>query len=218
MRRMAPYPTTWSQAGLLAVCVIALWAVIAAAGCAQRAEPGGSVAATPASSDAESKGGKSMTIQVTSTAFAQGRPIPARFTEDGEDLSPPLAFSGLPQGTRELALICDDPDAPRREPWVHWVIYKIPADCKGLPEGVSADPRPAKVPGARQGKNSWPKGQTIGYRGPAPPPGKTHHYHFTLYALDAAVDLEPGADKSSLLKAVKGHVLAQGRLTGTYRR
>ena len=123
-----------------------------------------------------------------------------------------MGFEGVPSGTRELALVCDDPDAPSREPWVHWVIYKISPETKELPEGLTATEKPATPAGAVQGKNSW---KTVGYRGPAPPRGHgTHHYHFKVYALDADVTLRPGLDKAGLLAAVKGHVLAEGELVG----
>lgn len=158
-------------------------------------------------------------IQVTSSAFSAGQPIPRKYTGEGEDVSPPLAWSGVPAGTQELALIVDDPDAPTPEPWVHWVLYKIPADCKGLPEGVQKVLRPQEPPGALQGKNSWPSGQTIGYRGPMPPPGHgVHRYRFHLYALDKKLEVQPGLTKADLLAAMKGHVLAEGELTGTYKR
>jgi Raf kinase inhibitor-like YbhB/YbcL family protein len=149
-------------------------------------------------------------------AFTEGHPIPARHTEDGDDLSPELTWSGLPKGTRELALIVDDPDAPSAEPWVHWLIYKIPAEAAGLAEGIPATATLTSPAGAVQGKNSF---GTTGYRGPAPPEGHgTHHYHFKLYALDAPLDVPPGLDKKSLLDAMSGHVLSHRELVGTYKR
>ncbi len=158
-------------------------------------------------------------IQVTSSAFGEGQRIPKKYTGEGEDVSPPLAWSGVPAGTQELALIVDDPDAPTPQPWVHWVLYKIPADCKALPEGVKKVLRPDEPAGALQGKNSWPSGQTIGYRGPMPPPGHgVHHYRFHLYALDKKLEVEPGLTKDELLAAMKGHILGEGELTGTYQR
>ncbi len=158
-------------------------------------------------------------LEVTSSAFDHGEPIPQKYTGEGADVSPPLTWSGVPEGTRELALVCDDPDAPTAEPWVHWVIYKIPATATGLPEGVPAKPRLKNPSGALQGKNSWPNGQTIGYRGPMPPPGHgTHHYHFTLYALDVKLPIEPGDTKKVLLEEIADHVIAKGTLTGTYKR
>jgi hypothetical protein len=159
-----------------------------------------------------------MAIQLTSTAFANGSAIPRKYTGEGEDVSPPLAWSGLPDGTRELALICDDPDAPRKDPWVHWVIYKIPADSKGLPEGVEATAKPQQPAGSVQGKNSWPNGENVGYRGPMPPPGKPHRYFFKLYALDQGLDAKPELTKEELLAKISGHVLGQGQLLGTYQR
>jgi Raf kinase inhibitor-like YbhB/YbcL family protein len=151
-----------------------------------------------------------------SPAFKDGRPIPVRHTEDGEDLSPELTWSGLPRGTQELAMIVDDPDAPTSEPWVHWIIYNIPATAPGLPEGVAQAPTLDQPPGTLQGKNTW---GTIGYRGPAPPKGHgTHHYHFKLYALDAPLSAGPGLDKKALLEALSGHVLSHCELVGTYQR
>ena len=160
-----------------------------------------------------------MSIEVSSTAFQTNQWIPKKYSGEGVDVSPPLAWTGLPAGTRELALICDDPDAPTPEPWVHWVIYKIPADAQGLAENVPPEARPASPAGAMQGKNSWPSGRTIGYRGPMPPPGHgRHRYFFKLYALDAVLGLKPGITKDQLLKAMKGHVLAEAQLMGTYKR
>ncbi|HID74625.1 MAG TPA: YbhB/YbcL family Raf kinase inhibitor-like protein [Planctomycetaceae bacterium] len=160
-----------------------------------------------------------MGIQLTSSAFAPGEPIPRQYTGEGQDCSPPLAWTGLPEGTGELALICDDPDAPTPEAWVHWVIYKIPPDTTELPEGVAKTAQLSQPPGAVQGKNSWPSGQTIGYRGPMPPPGHgVHRYYFRLYALDTPLDVPPGATKAELLQAMEGHILAQGELMGTYQR
>ena len=157
-----------------------------------------------------------MTIKVESTAFVNNAKIPTKFTGDGEDVSPGLTWSNLPAGARELALICDDPDAPTSEPWVHWVIYRIAADAKGLPENVTKTASPAEPKGALQGKNSWSK---IGYGGPAPPKGHgVHHYHFKLFALDAPLTVASGPDKKQLLAAMKGHILAQGELVGTYQR
>jgi Raf kinase inhibitor-like YbhB/YbcL family protein len=157
-----------------------------------------------------------MSLTVRSPAFSEGKPIPRRHTGDGEDLSPPLSWSGVPSTARELALILDDPDAPTSEPWVHWVIYKLPAATEGLPEGVPPLPRPGTIPGALQGRNSW---NSAGYRGPAPPKGHgVHRYFFKLYALDLALDLTEGLDKARLLKAIAGHVVAEAELMGTYQR
>lgn len=160
-----------------------------------------------------------MAITVTSSAFTQGQPIPKKYTGEGADVSPPLSWSGVPEGAKELALICDDPDAPTKEPWVHWVIYRIPATATGLPEGVPREPRLQNPAGALQGKNSWPGGENMGYRGPMPPPKHgVHHYYFKLYALSAPLTVEPGLEKNSLLKQTKERVVAEGVLMGTYER
>jgi len=157
-----------------------------------------------------------MTIKLQSPSFMNNAVIPMKFTGDGEDVSPALTWLNLPAGVKELALICDDPDAPTPEPWVHWVICKIPADAKGLPESIAKTASLAEPKGALQGKNSFGK---IGYGGPAPPKGHgVHHYHFKLYALDVSLSVASGVDKKGLLGAMKGHILAQGELVGTYQR
>ena len=156
-------------------------------------------------------------MTITSTAFKDGQPIPTKYTGEGDDVSPPLAWTGVHDGARQLALICDDPDAPTDEPWVHWVIYGLPPEITGLPEGVPTT-EIVEAPSAIQGVNGWP-GRVIGYNGPMPPPGHgVHHYHFTLYALDVALELAPGASKAELLAAMDGHILATGELIGTYER
>ncbi len=157
-----------------------------------------------------------MSLILRSAAFADGQPIPKRHTGDGEDLSPPLSWTGLPPEATQLALVVDDPDAPTPQPWVHWVIYGLPADEQGLVEGIPPVARPESPAGCRQGKNSW---GGIGYRGPAPPKGHgTHHYIFRLLALDGRLDLREGLDKEKLLSAIEGHIVAEARLTGTYHR
>ncbi len=157
-----------------------------------------------------------MTMEIKTSAFANGEKIPTRFTGDGEDVSPALTWSGVPDGAKELVLICDDPDAPTSEPWVHWVIYKIPVSATGLAEHVLATEVLTEPSGAFQGKNSW---GTIGYRGPAPPKGHgVHHYDFKLYALDTALSVPGSLDKKQLLKAMQGHILAEAEVVGTYQR
>lgn len=157
-----------------------------------------------------------MAMKLSSPAFGHDEKIPLRYTGDGEDLSPPLSWSEAPGGAVELAVICDDPDAPTQEPWVHWVVYAIAPDAGGLPEGLPAQAELPPPVRARHGLNTWGK---LGYGGPAPPRGHgLHHYNFDLYALDAALDLEPGATKSVLLGAMEGHILEKTRLTGVYQR
>jgi len=165
----------------------------------------------PVPPEGTAEGGTSMAITVSSSAFSEGGAIPARYTADGEDVSPPLAWSSVPAGAKSLALVCDDPDAPAGT-WVHWVLYDLPARVADLPEAIPPDETLAN--GARQGRNDFRK---IGYGGPAPPSG-VHRYFFKLYALDASLDLAPAATKDQLLQAMKGHVLAEGQLMGTCQR
>jgi Raf kinase inhibitor-like YbhB/YbcL family protein len=156
-------------------------------------------------------GGETMAFEMTSTAFQQEGMIPSRYTCDGEDISPPLNWSTSPSGTRSFALICDDPDAPAGT-WVHWVVYNMPPERRGTEE---AFPKDQELPdGTRQGKNDF---RRIGYGGPCPP-GGTHRYYFKLYALDAMIDLEPGATKEALVKAMQGHILEQTVFMGRYKR
>ena len=158
-------------------------------------------------------------MEIKSSAFGSGGMIPAKYTCDGADFSPPLEWMKSPAGTKSFALICDDPDAPTPEPWVHWVICKIPPETTGLPEGVPRTPRLKQPEGAVQGKNSWPAGETIGFRGPMPPPGHgTHHYHFKLFALRAKLAAEPGMTKKQLLAAMSGQIVEEAELMGTYER
>ncbi|MCC6127270.1 MAG: YbhB/YbcL family Raf kinase inhibitor-like protein [Pirellulales bacterium] len=160
-----------------------------------------------------------MTIKITCSAFEEGQRIPKKYTGEGFDVSPPLAWSGVPEEAKELVLVCDDPDAPTPEPWVHWVIYKIPANVAGLKEDIPRKTRLTDPPGTLQGKNSWQDHQNIGYRGPMPPPGHgTHHYYFKLYALEAKLAVEAGMDLKSLMKDIEDHILAEGQLMGTYSR
>lgn len=151
-------------------------------------------------------------MMLISRAFDEGEPIPLRHTCDGEDLSPSLEWSGLPEGTASLALVADDPDAPVGT-WVHWVLYGISPERSGLPEGIP--PREEVLDGARQGRNDF---RRIGYGGPCPPRNGAHRYYFKLYALDEDPGLGPGATAGELASAVEGHVLAEAQLMGTYRR
>ncbi len=157
-------------------------------------------------------------MKLSSTAFKEGEAIPRRFTGEGDDLSPPLTWTDAPPGARQFALIMDDPDAPTAQPWVHWVIYGLPAETNSLPEGLPRKARPTTQPTVRQGPNSFSR-DNLGYRGPMPPPGHgVHHYHFRLYALDSQVADKPDMTKEQLLAAMNGHILATCELVGTYER
>lgn len=197
--RCVPYPALF---GFLCALLVA--------GCGQ-----------PDSDEEETKGRKTQgpvakSITLQSDAFDHDGVIPKKHSEEDEDVSPPLRWSNLPANTKELALIVDDPDAPGDEPWVHWIIYKIPATENGLPEGVPIGETLDSPSGAIQGENSSTE---VGYNGPSPPPGSgVHHYYFKLYALDSELSLKPGLDKGMLLEAISGHILAEGELIGTYER
>ncbi|HEU4412922.1 MAG TPA: YbhB/YbcL family Raf kinase inhibitor-like protein [Polyangiaceae bacterium] len=154
-------------------------------------------------------------LRVTSPAFGEGRPLPSKYASaGGQNVSPPLAWSGVPAATRELALICEDADAPLSLcPFVHWTMYRISPSLRALPEAAALGGGPA---GAVQGTNSLHKD---GYVGPAPPRGRgRHHYHFQLFALGAPLDLGPRADRDALVGAMRWRVLAMGELVGTYER
>jgi Raf kinase inhibitor-like YbhB/YbcL family protein len=156
------------------------------------------------------------TVTVTSAAFASNGEIPVRHTADGDDLSPPLTFANLPATAVELALVADDLDAPTAEPFVHWVIYRIPAEAGGLPEGV---PRTATVDDPVSALQGWNSFGNVGYGGPAPPKAdEPHQYRFTVYALDAALMLPADMTKNALLVAIADSVIAYGELVVTYDR
>jgi len=156
------------------------------------------------------------TFVVESPAFKPLQPIPAKYTADGENVSPPLRWNGVPVGTKEFALICQDLDTPEDNPWIHWVIYKIPATSMELSESIPKEATLQTPAGAIQGKNSW---NEVGYRGPEPPQGKgAHRYRFRVYALNAPLDVQQGLDAKSLASAMETHVLAHGDRIGTYSR
>jgi len=149
-------------------------------------------------------------IKVISAAFKEGEPIPRPYTCQGINISPPLEWTPTPEA-KTLAIICNDPDAPAGA-WTHWLVYNLPAATMGLIENMPAQEKVAG--GGMQGKNDFGK---IGYGGPCPASG-THHYFFKVYALDTELPIKPGATKEQLLKAMEGHILAQGPLMGTYAR
>jgi Raf kinase inhibitor-like YbhB/YbcL family protein len=157
----------------------------------------------------ETKGGK--TMEIKSSSFIHEDMIPAKYTCDGQNISPPLFWSGAPEKTKSFALICDDPDAPVGL-WVHWVFFDIPAKVNSLPENLS---RQEEIAGL--GKNGKNTSRHLGYDGPCPP-GGTHRYYFKLYALDTILNLKAGLTKDELLVAMKGHILAEAQLMGRYKR
>ena len=156
-----------------------------------------------------------MSFAIRSPAFSDGEEVPVRHTCEGDDVSPPLEWTDPPKGTKSLALIVDDPDAPDpkapRMTWVHWVVYRLPPAAGALPEGA----RESALPGeARFGLNDWKR---AAYGGPCPPIGR-HRYFHKLYALDVALDDLGAPTKAELEKAIEGHVLARAELVGTYRK
>lgn len=154
-----------------------------------------------------------MTLKITSSVFKDGGEIPAKYTCQGNDVSPPLAFSGVPDGAKSLVLIVDDPDAPDpkapKMTYVHWVAYDLPPDTKELTEGIKSLPA-----GTRDGINDWKR---TGYGGPCPPIGR-HRYFFKLYALDLQLGAIDKPTKDAVLKAMHGHVLAEAQVVGTYQK
>lgn len=163
-------------------------------------------ACKPTASESVEESETAMNIQVSSNAFTEGGTIPVKYTCDGENVSPPLVWSGIPESAQSVVVIMDDPDAPVGT-WVHWVLYDLSLDINALDEGE----REVGVAGV----NSWNKPE---YGGPCPPPGKPHRYYFKLYALDTELYLQSGATKADIEKAMQGHILAEGQLMGEYGR
>lgn len=151
-------------------------------------------------------------LTVSSTSFPAGTEIPKQFTCAGEDISPQLSWSGAPSSVQAFALIADDPDAPAGT-WTHWVLYDLPSSTTSLNEGLS---KSEQLPdGSKQGRNDF---RRVGYNGPCPPAGKPHRYFFKVYALDQKLNIKPGAARNEIEKSMRGHILAQGEYTGTYKR
>jgi Raf kinase inhibitor-like YbhB/YbcL family protein len=151
-------------------------------------------------------------FKLSSPSFQNNQPMPAKYTGEGQDASPPLKWEGAPSNTKSFAVICDDPDAPGGA-WVHWVIYNIPATTTELPEGVA---KSDTVAGAKQGVNDFGR---VGYGGPMPPRGHgVHHYHFRLFALNVDPKLAPRVTRQQLEAAMSGKIVGQAELVGTYQR
>ena len=153
-------------------------------------------------------------MNITSSAFAHNESMPALFTCEGENISPPLAWNNVPEGAKSLVLMVDDPDAPDpaapRRIWVHWLLYNLPANCAGLPEAVATLPA-----GTKEGLNDW---QRTGYGGPCPPIGR-HRYFHKLYALDCVLPDDLGTPtQKALVQAMQGHIMAEAQLIGTYQK
>jgi Raf kinase inhibitor-like YbhB/YbcL family protein len=170
------------------------------------------VAPSGCSGEPKSAPGGEIKLQVSSPAFSEGQPIPQKYTCDGNNISPPLAWTQPPADTKSMALIVEDVDAPGGV-FTHWILYNLPAKEIALAENIA---RTATLnDGGKQGKNSFGK---IGYSGPCPPPGKPHRYYFKIYALDVALKLLPAVSREDLLAAMNNHVVAEGQLMGTYGR
>lgn len=194
------------------------WALTAAmmllaAGCNDGGKPTGGP--NSAQDPQASKGDTTMTIGITSSAFEQGQPIPQRYSGEGQNISPPLSWDNVPSKAKTLVLTMEDPDAPSGT-FIHWVLYDLPAQTSGLAENVPHQATVSNLEGAKQGPNSAGK---IGYTGPKPPIGHgRHRYFFRIHALDAALNIAPGATAEQLRQAMAGHVIAEGELMGTYER
>src|SRR5437870_4070330 len=157
---------------------------------------------------------KPAVIAVTSSAFQDSTDMPARYSRSGGNVSPALSWSALPQNTASVALICEDPDAPGPDPFIHWVLYNIPPTLAGIPESISRAPLPAELPGAAQGVNHF---ENVGYDGPAPPSGDgIHRYQFQVLALDEMLNLPPGVTALAVRQMMKDHVLGKGVLVGLF--
>lgn len=157
-------------------------------------------------------------IVVESPTLVAGQMMPRTYSPDGRNASPPITWRGLPSGTREIVVICEDHGAGNPPPWVHWLVYNIPGNATGLPEGLPIDPRdpmPASLAGAVHGDNGW--GLPM-YRGPAPPAGRTNTYQFVVYALDQRLNLAPGLTRAEVLAAIEGHVIGKGEIAALYTR
>jgi Raf kinase inhibitor-like YbhB/YbcL family protein len=158
-------------------------------------------------------------ILVESPTMKDGEMMPREYTPDGRNVSPPLTWTNVPSGTKQFAVLCEDFDAGNPPPFVHWVIYNIPGTARGLPAAIPIDPAapmPPEIAGAVQGASGFQRRQI--YRGPAPPAGKPHNYHFVVYAVDVELNLKPGLTRDELLEAIKGHVIGQGEIVPWYER
>jgi len=159
-------------------------------------------------------GGGAMAMEIKSAAFTNNAEIAKKYTCQGEDISPPLSWSDVPEGTKSLVLINDDPDAPVGI-WRHWTVFNMPPTKKGLSEGEGIPARKQLPDGSLQGMTD---SGTVGYHGPCPPPGKYHRYFFKLYALDTVLDLAAGATVEDIERAMEGHILEKAEILGRFKR
>jgi Raf kinase inhibitor-like YbhB/YbcL family protein len=194
---------------ILTIPLIAVFVLLIGVGAVACGGNGDEVAPPPGDGNDTSPEGIEM--ELSSAAFEDGGAIPSDYTCDGQDISPALSWSGAPAGTQSFALIVDDPDSPSGD-FTHWIIFNIPADTSELVAAITTAPLSVVV---WQGENDF---GTIGYRGPCPPSGSSHHYRFTLYALEVTLELTAGATKAQVLGAMQGHILAQAELVGIYQR
>jgi Raf kinase inhibitor-like YbhB/YbcL family protein len=204
-------------ASRVAALVIATGSVVAIARAAQQpSTPGPQDLVGPATLAMQTVPAPSgARVTVTSTAFQNGAAIPEKYSDYGEKVSPPLKWSGVPPGARTLVLLMEDPDAKEPKPFVHWIVYNLPATRQELPPAVAGMPKLADIDGALQGRGSHGH---VGYVGPHPPTADPpHHYHVQLFALDSALGLDPNASRAKVLDAMKGHVVASGELVGTFK-
>jgi len=157
------------------------------------------------------------TVVVTSDAFTDGGPLPRRYAKEGDNVSPPLRFANLPPGTREVVVLCEDPDAPMPHPYLHWLAYRIEPGTTELPEGITQGAEVAEpMPHARQAKNA---NGHLGYDGPAPPPGHgVHHYHFQVFALGRPLEVSASPSRGEIVDGMRGYVIGYGEIVGTYER
>ncbi len=152
-------------------------------------------------------------IELTSPAFQNGEALPRKYTTT-LDLSPPLEWRNVPAGTKSFVILMEDADVPPPNPFLHWVVYNIPAEVTSLPEALPHEKKPKRVPGAVQGKNSRKR---LGYQHPSPIDKRAHHYHIEIFALDDLIDPESGKNKSEVVTEMNGHVLGKGELIATFR-
>ena len=201
-----------ASVSVAAISVVAILAVWSSAAQAQSAAPPAGTTPVMAPTLAPAKGDRKLTV--TSTAFKNGETFPEIYTQNGQNISPPLSWSRGPAGTKSYVILTEDSGVARPQPVFHWVLYNVPAEVTSLPQALPTDAKLSMPAGAMNGLNIR---KAAGYMGPKPPAGQTHPYHFEVFAVDQMLDLDPAsADRNAVVTAMKGHVLAQGEIVGTY--